>query len=222
MFLEMTQETINIPVGKQILAGDLNIPEGANSLVIFSHGSGSSRFSVRNRHVAEILNKEKIATLLTDLLTEEEDSDYESRFNIDLLTERLVTVTMHVGQLPALKNMPFGYFGASTGAASALQAAARLGDSIQAVVSRGGRPDMSRSLSQVQAPTLLIVGSLDIDVIELNKQAFSQLKCEKKMNIVNGASHLFEEPGKLDEVASQATDWFKKYLLKPEPIFHAV
>lgn len=218
----MTKEVINIPVGKEMLVGDLTIPEDSNSLVIFSHGSGSSRFSVRNRYVAEILNREKFATLLTDLLTEEEDRNYESRFNIDLLTERLVTVTMHVGQLPALKNMSFGYFGASTGAASALEAAAKVGDSIQAVVSRGGRPDMAKSLPEVQAATLLIVGSLDIDVIELNKQAFAQLKCEKKMNIVNGASHLFEEPGKLDEVAELATDWFKNHLLKPEPIFHAV
>lgn len=217
----MKTNEIDIPVGKLTLKGNLNIPSEASSVVIFSHGSGSSRFSTRNNYVAEILNKENIATLLTDLLTESEDSIYQNRFNIDLLTERLISVTLHVSGLPELKGLPMGYFGASTGAASALQAAASRND-IQAVVSRGGRPDLARNLNQVKAPTLLIVGSLDAEVIVLNEHAYSQLKCEKKMEIVKGASHLFEEAGTLDKVAQLATDWFKKYLLNPKIKAHAI
>lgn len=210
----MKTNEISIPIGGSVtLQGTLNVPAGASSFVIFSHGSGSSRFSVRNRHVAEILNKEKIATLLIDLLTEKEDSVFENRFNIDLLTKRLVSVTSYVHQLPELEDLPIGYFGASTGAASALKAAEKLKGLVHAVVSRGGRPDLAKaSLSQVKAPTLLIVGSLDGDVIELNEQAFSSLNSEKKIEIIEGASHLFEERGKLDEVAKLATAWFKKYL----------
>jgi putative phosphoribosyl transferase len=214
---------LNIPVGKIILHGNLRVPAGARSLVIFSHGSGSSRFSTRNNFVAEILNKEKIATLLTDLLTTEEDRVYESRFNIELLSERLIAATIYVNQLQDYKNLPIGYFGASTGAASALKAAARLEGMIHSVVSRGGRPDLaSFSLTQVKAPTLLIVGSLDAEVIELNKEAYALLRCEKELRIVKGASHLFEEAGKLDEVAELATSWFKKYLLNPEYQLHEV
>lgn len=210
----MKTNEINIPISDSIiLHGTLNLPSNASAFVIFSHGSGSSRFSIRNRHVAEILNKEKFATLLIDLLTEKEDQIFENRFNIDLLTERLVLVTTYVNQLPELKNLPIGYFGASTGAASALKAAERLNDIIHAVVSRGGRPDLAKtSLKQVHAPTLLIVGSLDGQVIELNNQAYSMLQCEKKMEIIEGASHLFEEPGKLDLVAKFATNWFKNHL----------
>jgi putative phosphoribosyl transferase len=163
------------------------------------------------------LNKEKIATLLIDLLTENEDRVYENRFNIDLITERLVSVTTHIRQLHELKNYTTGYFGASTGAASALNAAARLDDTIHAVVSRGGRPDLCKSLPRVKAPSLFIVGSLDEQVIELNRMAFALLHCEKKMEIIEGASHLFEEPGKLDEVAAMATQWFKKYLFHHTP-----
>lgn len=220
----MKTNEIKIPVSEFIvLQGTLNVPSGADSLVIFSHGSGSSRFSIRNRHVAALLNEEKIATLLIDLLTEKEDSIFENRFNIDLLTKRLVFVTSHVRQLPELKNLPTGYFGASTGAASALKAAERLDDIIHAVVSRGGRPDLAKSsLSQVKAPTLLIVGSLDGQVIELNQQAYSLLQCEKKIEIIEGASHLFEEPGKLDEVAELATNWFKKYLYTIKVEAHAI
>jgi putative phosphoribosyl transferase len=197
---------IDIPVGKETLKGTLNIPPDANALVIFSHGSGSSRFSTRNNFVAERLNKEKMTTLLTDLLTEQEDLIFENRFNIELLTARLISVTSYVRKLPQLKDLPTGYFGASTGAASALQAAGEL-NAIHAVVSRGGRPDLAKKLNEVKAPTLLIIGSLDIDVIVLNEKAYLQLVCEKEMEIVNGASHLFEEAGTLDEVAKLATNW---------------
>jgi len=211
----MKTTEITIPINNSIdLKGNLNIPEEPNSLVIFSHGSGSSRFSSRNQHVAGVLNKNNIATLLTDLLTEREDSIYQNRFNIDLLTERLVSVTNYVTQFSDLKNLTTGYFGASTGAASALRAAARLKGFIGAVVSRGGRPDLAgASLPDVKAPTLLIIGSLDTDVITLNEQAYSKLKGEKEIKIIKGAAHLFEEPGKLDEVAELALNWFKKYLV---------
>jgi putative phosphoribosyl transferase len=205
---------IRIPVGKDIeLHGNLNIPSGAVAFVIFSHGSGSSRFSPRNNHVAEILNKAKIATLLTDLLTDKEDAVYENRFDIDLITKRLVAVTSHMHQIPGLQDLKIGYFGASTGAASALKAAALLGDTIQAVVSRGGRPDLAKeSLTEVKAPVLLIVGSLDDGVIDLNTNAFETIRSSKKLEIVEGATHLFEEPGKLDVVAELACEWFKKHL----------
>jgi len=208
----MQTKEINISAGTLELTGNLNIPEGANSLVIFSHGSGSSRFSARNNHVAKLLNKEKIATLLIDLLTGIEDTVFENRFNIELLSERLIEVTLYVQQLEEVRDLTIGYFGASTGAASALKAAAYLDKTIKAIVSRGGRPDLAKSsLKSVKAPTLLIVGSLDKEVIKLNDEAYSLLNCERKIEIVKGASHLFEEPGKLDEVAVLATNWFKKY-----------
>lgn len=215
----MVKTEICIPVASNIsLTGNLIIPSEANSLVIFSHGSGSSRFSRRNNYVAELLNKKKIATLLTDLLTEKEDEIYKNRFNIDLITERLISVTKQVMLRPELKYLKTGYFGASTGAASALRAAALLGSSIKAVVSRGGRPDLAGDIvSEVKAPVLLLVGSLDNGVIELNQIAFTQLKCEKRLEIIQGASHLFEEPGKLDEVASLAASWFTKHL-QPDPL----
>lgn len=214
----MKTNEIHIPVEKNIeLKGNLSIPEGSRSLVIFSHGSGSSRFSSRNNFVAEVLNQSKTATLLTDLLTESEDDVYENRFDIDLLTERLVKVTLFARGYKELKKLPIGYFGASTGAASALQAAVQLGDIIHAVVSRGGRPDLAKNLDKVKAPVLLIVGSFDEEVIMINQQAYSMMQCEKKMEIIEGASHLFEEPGKLAKVAAMAKDWFGKYLLKPLP-----
>lgn len=217
----MKTSEINIPIEKNInLKGNLNIPEDSNSLVIFSHGSGSSRLSKRNNFVAEEFNKVKTATLLIDLLTENEDSIYENRFDIDLLSERLIRITLFIREFPELKNLSTGYFGASTGAASALQAAVQLGGVIHAVVSRGGRPDLARNLEKVQSPTLLIVGSFDEEVIVINQQAYSLLNCEKKMEIVEGASHLFEEPGKLAKVAELAKGWFGKYLLNPLP--HAV
>ena len=215
----MENKEINIHISDDVdLKGNLNIPKKPKALVIFSHGSGSSRFSSRNRFVAQLLNKQNIATLLTDLLTEEEDKNFENRFDIELLTERLVKVTNYLSQISDLKDLKVGYFGASTGAASAVKAAAQLKNKIQAVVSRGGRPDLAGdSLSELVVPTLFLVGSLDRQVIKLNNQAFNKLKCEKKIQIIEGASHLFEEPGKLNEVAQYAIDWFQKHLvLSPE------
>ena len=215
----MENREINIHVSEDVdLKGNLNIPKKPKAFVIFSHGSGSSRFSSRNRFVAQLLNKQNIATLLTDLLTEEEDKNFENRFDIELLTERLVKVTNYVIQTSELKGLKVGYFGASTGAASAVKAAAQLKSKIQAVVSRGGRPDLAGdSLSEIVVPTLFLVGSLDTQVIKLNNQAFNKLKCEKEIQIIEGASHLFEEPGKLNEVAQIALEWFEKYLvLSPE------
>jgi putative phosphoribosyl transferase len=215
----MENKEINIHVSDDVdLKGNLNLPIKPKAFVIFSHGSGSSRFSSRNRFVAQLLNRQNIATLLTDLLTEEEDKNFENRFDIELLTERLVKVTNYVIQISDLKDLKVGYFGASTGAASAVKAAAQLKNTIQAIVSRGGRPDLAGdSLSEIVVPTLFLVGSLDRQVIKLNNQAFNKLKCEKEIQIIEGASHLFEEPGKLNEVAQIAVEWFEKYLvLSPE------
>lgn len=203
---------VNIPMGKVILKGELFIPQESEAIVIFSHGSGSSRFSIRNRMVATYLQKENFGTLLFDLLTEEEDEQYSNRFNIDLLTHRLAGTTLWLEELAAVKNCPIGYFGASTGAASALKAAALL-PRIRAVVSRGGRPDLAiENLPRVKAPTLLIVGSLDQDVLKLNQEAYAQLGGEKKLEVVDGATHLFEERGKMEIVSSLAANWFAKYL----------
>lgn len=211
--METQQKTLLIPVGHEQLHGDLSIPREAVGLVLFAHGSGSSRFSPRNRFVAQSLNHAGLATLLADLLTEDEDAHYASRFNINLLTDRLIAVTQYVMALPETADLALGYFGASTGAACALSAAARLPASIRAVVSRGGRPDLAASaLARVKAPTLLLVGSLDTQVITLNKRALNMLTCEKQIMIVQGASHLFEEPGKLDEVALLARTWFLQHL----------
>ncbi|HET9056717.1 MAG TPA: dienelactone hydrolase family protein [Chitinophagaceae bacterium] len=203
---------VNIPVGKIMLKGELFIPGKANSIVVFSHGSGSSRLSKRNREVARSLQEKKFGTLLFDLLTEEEDQHYHNRFDIGLLTKRLAAATEWLDEHPAAKSCGIGYFGASTGAASALRAAAIL-PQIQAVVSRGGRPDLAMDdLDEVEAPTLLLVGSLDYDVLLLNKQAYIQLNCEKKLEIIEGATHLFEEPGMMKKVCESAGEWFKKYL----------
>lgn len=203
---------VSIPVGNVTVYGELAIPKQANSIVVFSHGSGSSRFSKRNQQVAEYLHQKKMGTLLFDLLTEEEDKNYNNRFNINLLTKRLASATEWLEGLPAAKDCRIGYFGASTGAASALRAAAQL-PQIQAVVSRGGRPDLVMDyLPQVEAPILLIVGSLDHDVLELNKQAYRRLQGGKKLEVVDGATHLFEEPGKMEMVAALAGNWFQQYL----------
>lgn len=208
-----TEKHIRIPVGQTLLAGNLTLPVRANSVVIFSHGSGSSRFSPRNNFVAQHLQKNKIGTLLVDLLTPEEDSVYANRFNIDLLTDRLLSITKWVATLADLKGMPIGYFGASTGAASALRAAARLPQRIGAIVSRGGRPDLAQhKLGQVKAATLLIVGELDTDVLRLNQQAFEALHCMKELRVIANATHLFEEPGALEEVAQLAGTWFTTFL----------
>lgn len=215
----MKKLELNIPVDSVILKGDLNIPDKAIGIVIFAHGSGSSRFSSRNKMVAELLQKENIGTFLFDLLTEEEDRVYENRFNIDLLTSRLIEVTEWFIDNKETKKFPVAYFGASTGAASALKAAAFFENTIKAVVSRGGRPDLAvQELSMVTAPTLLIVGGLDVPVISMNKMALEKLESVKEMQIVYGATHLFEEPGKLVEVAKLAVNWYKKYLIKPKTI----
>ncbi|CAM2910822.1 dienelactone hydrolase family protein [Flavobacterium frigoris] len=209
----MKKLELDIPLTYVTLKGNLIIPEGATGIVVFSHGSGSSRFSTRNRMVAELIQKQKIGTLLFDLLTVEEDSVYENRFNIDLLVSRLIETTEWLMKYKEVKGLPIGYFGASTGAASALRAAAYFGDVIKAVVSRGGRPDLALSaLHQVTAPTLLIVGGRDMPVIEMNKTAYDELHCTKEMKVVPGATHLFEEPGKLSEVSDLAISWYKKHL----------
>ncbi len=195
------------------LKGDLIIPEEAIGLIIFAHGSGSSRNSPRNVFVANFLQERGFATLLFDLLTEEEDLVYQNRFDIDLLASRLVEVTKWATTDARVKGMPIGYFGSSTGAASALRAAAQLPEVIQAVVSRGGRPDLASSiLPAVHSPILLIVGSLDKYVIHLNQQAQEKLPGNGEIRIVIGASHLFSEPGKLEEVAELATHWFEIHL----------
>jgi len=207
------QKEVRIPINGVNLEGSLAIPETPKGIVIFSHGSGSSRRSPRNNFVAKVLFDADIATLLFDLLTEEEDEIYETRFNIPLLTERLKIATKWITEQKETGKMKIGYFGASTGAASALQAAAALGDQIKAVVSRGGRPDMAMQyLSDVKSPTLLIVGGWDEPVINMNQAALVQLNCEKKMEIVPEATHLFEEDGKIEEAAKLAKEWFTKYL----------
>lgn len=206
------QEEVRIVVDNITLKGELIIPANAKAIIIFSHGSGSSRFSRRNQQVAKYLQGKDFGTLLFDLLTEEEDKNYYNRFNIELLSKRLMGATEWIGKLAA-KAYPIGYFGASTGAASALKAAA-VSPQIHAVVSRGGRPDLVMAdLPYVEAPTLLIVGSLDNDVLQLNKKAFMQLNCEKKLEVVEGATHLFEEPGKMEIVSQLAGNWFEKYLI---------
>jgi pimeloyl-ACP methyl ester carboxylesterase len=215
------QRLVQVPAGTVTLDGNLTLPEYAQAIVLFAHGSGSSRHSPRNRYVARVLNEAKLATLLIDLLTlHEEVIDTRTahlRFDIDLLAERLVDATDWLTQFPDTKHLPIGYFGASTGAAAALAAAAVRPDAVGAVVSRGGRPDLAGSaLPRVRAPTLLIVGGDDRQVIELNRAAIAQLRCEKQLVIVPAATHLFEEPGALDEVARLARDWFQRYLIPVE------
>ncbi len=211
----MKNEEINIPLKSVVLIGNLSLPKNANGIVVFSHGSGSSRLSSRNRLVAEMIQQHGFGTLLFDLLTEVEDRDYENRFDIDLLSSRLIETTDWLMENKETKNYPIAYFGASTGAASAIRAAAYFGKKIKAVVSRGGRPDLALNvLNLVTAPTLLIVGQKDVSVIEMNKKAFDHLISEKEMKIIPGATHLFEEPGKLIEVADLAILWYKKHLNK--------
>jgi dienelactone hydrolase len=205
---------VKIPAGKVTLTGDLVIPEGAKAIVIFSHGSGSSRLSPRNDYVARMLQERGFATLLFDLLTENEDRVIENRFDILLLTRRLEQATRWVRENPATKGLVIGYFGASTGAASALRAAAHLDGVVKAVVSRGGRTDMAmEKLPEVETPTLLIVGGLDEGVIQLNQSSLRHIPADRKLTIIQGATHLFGEPGKLEEVADCACKWFEKYLV---------
>lgn len=203
------ERAVRIPAPPVTLFGDLTIPDKAEGVVVFAHGSGSSRLSPRNVFVARTLNEAHFATLLFDLLTEEEDRVYSNRFDIPLLARRLQDVTTWLLHEQGMRDLPIGYFGASTGAAAALIAAANLGEGIRAVVSRGGRPDMAEAfLPKVTAPTLLIVGGEDDFVIDLNRQAFELLTAEKQLVIIPGATHLFEEPGTLEEVARAAAEWF--------------
>jgi dienelactone hydrolase len=213
------QKDVQIPSGTSLLEGEVGIPAKAKAVVVFAHGSGSSRLSPRNQFVAETLRKAGLATLLFDLLTSEEDptenGSTERRFDIDLLCTRLVDATRWLALTDSMKGMRIGYFGASTGAAAALRAAAELDDKISAVVSRGGRPDLAAPvLARVTAPTLLLVGALDDAVITYNEEALKQLRCEKQMQLIPGATHLFEEFGTLEEVAHLATEWFVKHLLR--------
>jgi putative phosphoribosyl transferase len=204
---------VQIQAGRAILSGTLHLPKGAGALVLFAHGSGSSRHSPRNQFVARTLNNAGLATLLFDLLTQEEETvdlrTREHRFNIHLLAERLVHATRWAKQQEETRDLRIGYFGSSTGGAAALVAAAEAPQDIGAVVSRGGRPDLAgEALPKVQAPTLLIVGGNDDIVIELNEQARDRMRCKVKLEIVPGATHLFEEPGALEKVAQLASDWF--------------
>ncbi|MFJ6771038.1 phosphoribosyltransferase family protein [Kitasatospora sp. NPDC091257] len=214
-----------LPVAGVRLAGRLTVPAGARGVVVFAHGSGSGRHSPRNRHVAEYLNRTGLATLLFDLLTEAEEPDRRNVFDVALLGGRLTAVARRLGAaqsgpdaaVPETLGLPLGLFGASTGAAAALHTAAELGPAVRAVVSRGGRPDLAApdTLARVRAPTLLVVGSLDPTVLDLNRRARSRLRCETGLAVVPHASHLFEEPGTLDRVAELASDWFLRHLPRP-------
>lgn len=212
MIAETEPKTVRIPIGHLVLEGLLGIPKNAKGIVIFAHGSGSSRLSPRNNFVAKTLRAHHIGTLLFDLLSEKEDEIYENRFDIDLLAERLVEATKWLMKQPESKGMKLAFFGSSTGSAAALSASSRL-HNISAIVSRGGRPDLAMlSLGMIKAPTLFIVGGNDGVVIELNEQAYVNMTCEKEMVLIPGATHLFEEPGTLEEVAKLAAKWFEKYL----------
>jgi pimeloyl-ACP methyl ester carboxylesterase len=205
------EKAVQITGAGVLLNGDLVLHKDAKGLVIFAHGSGSSRHSVRNKYVASVLRAHGLSTLLLDLLTESESEWTDKRFDIDLLAQRLSLAENWVKQQDETKQLALGYFGSSTGAAAALQSAAVLGDEIKAVVSRGGRPDLAKShLAKVTAPTLLLVGGYDNGVIELNEQAYALLNCEKEMTIIPGATHLFEEAGTLEQVAELAAQWFVK------------
>lgn len=206
------EELVKIPAGNAVIEGALVLPENTKGLVLFAHGSGSSRHSPRNNYVARVLNNCGLGTLLMDLLTSEEDRTYETRFDISLLTRRLTVASDWVRQQPAAHDLPLGYFGASTGAAAAIKAAAA-DPAIRAVVSRGGRPDLAKGdLSQVTTPVLLIVGGEDHGVIELNEEAYAKINGPKELAIVPEATHLFEEPGTLEEAALLAAQWFDTHL----------
>jgi dienelactone hydrolase len=207
--------SVEIPARTVTLPGELALPPQPCGIVLFAHGSGSSRRSPRNRFVARTLGEGGLGTLLFDLLTPVEDRTFETRFDIPLLTSRLAAATHWVLREPAVATLPIGYFGASTGAAAALAAAADFGKSIAAVVSRGGRPDLAgtTALERVSAATLLIVGGQDPAVVRLNRAAYDGLACEKALHVVPGATHLFEEPGALEEVAAAASAWFQRWLV---------
>jgi putative phosphoribosyl transferase len=211
------ERLVRVAAGLVTLDGTLRLPTDARAIVLFAHGSGSSRHSPRNYHVARMLNAAHLATLLIDLLTADEEAvDLQTghlRFDIGLLAERVVSVTDWLTQRPDTRHLAIGYFGASTGAAAALVAATRHADVIGAIVSRGGRPDLAGpALPRVRAPTLLIVGGNDTQIIQLNRVVLSELRCERQLVIIPGATHLFEEPGALDEVARLAREWFERHL----------
>jgi putative phosphoribosyl transferase len=221
MAQHVDERLIRVAAGPVTLDGNLSLPDGARGIVLFAHGSGSSRLSPRNRYVARVLNEARLATLLLDLLTAQEEaidlSTARIRFDIPLLAERLAGATDWLTRQPETQQLPIGYFGASTGAAAALVAAAQRPDVVRAVVSRGGRPDLAGpALERVRAPTLLIVGENDAQVIELNREALDRLRCDKGLVIVPGATHLFEEPGALDEVTRLARGWFERHLTAAE------
>ena len=212
---KLSSGEVRIPDGSGAeIVGDLVLPASARGLVVFAHGSGSSRHSPRNRQVARALNERRLATLLLDLLTADEERDRANVFDIGLLSGRLVAATRWAHREPQVGELPIGYFGASTGAGAALSAAAELGDQIGAVVSRGGRADLAARLGEVRAPVLLIVGGHDEIVLELNREARSLLRAPSELAIVPGATHLFEEPGTLDEVARLAGEWFERHLVR--------
>ncbi|MGX5733271.1 dienelactone hydrolase family protein [Bosea thiooxidans] len=218
----MNEHIVRVPAGPITLEGNLSLPSHARGLVLFAHGSGSSRHSPRNRHVADVLQEARLATLLIDLLTAEEEQidqfTAELRFDIDLLAGRLIHATDWLGAFRETSALRLGYFGASTGAAAALMAAAERPDQAAAVVSRGGRPDLAAPvLPRVRAPTLLVVGGADAQVIAFNRSALAALRCEKDLVIVPGATHLFEEPGALDDVADLAARWFLQHLIPEMP-----
>lgn len=216
MDTQLSIATHEVQVGPFGLRGLLGVPANAAGLVIFAHGSGSGRLSPRNNYVAEALRKAGCATLLLDLLTPAEEADRANVFDIALLADRLASATDWASRQPELRGLPIGYFGASTGAGAALVAATFTGPEIAAVVSRGGRPDLAGdSLPHVRAPTLLLVGSLDGPVIGLNQHAFAALKAPKELVIIDGASHLFEEPGTLDQVITHACRWFAAWFTNP-------
>ena len=209
----MDYKDVNISIEDITLKGRLRVAIKQKGLIIFSHGSGSSRMSSRNNYVADLLLKDGFSSLLFDLLTEVEDEVYENRFNINLLAERLVSATQWISKQKDMQNVPIGFFGASTGAASALMATLFLGTQIKAIVSRGGRPDLVLPiLDKIKSPTLLIVGGNDGVVIDLNRKAYAKLSGIKEIEIIEGATHLFSEPGKLEAVAKLTCNWFIKYL----------
>ena len=207
----MKDKNIDIKLGKLTLQGIINIPEEAELLIVFAHGSGSSRLSPRNNFVAKVLQKNNFATLLFDLLTEQEDEIYENRFDIDLITDRLIEATEWLLKNSETSALKIGYFGASTGSAAAIKAAVALQGKIKAIVSRGGRVDLAEdALEKLGTPILLIVGENDEDVIDLNQKSYEKIKSQKKIEIIPGATHLFEEEGALEKVADIAAKWFSE------------
>ena len=207
-------DDLAIDLAEATLHGDLHVPAHEKGIVLFAHGSGSNRHSPRNNYVAGVLHARRVGTLLLDLITPEEGQDYRTRFDTPLLEQRLQAATAWVSRQPLTQSLPLGYFGTRTGAAAALMAAAVQGDVIRAVVSRGGRPDLAgaETLARVRCPTLLLAGSRDKDVLELNRQAAAYMRCPLRLSVIRGATHLFKEPGTLEAVAKQAAAWFEENL----------